>query len=113
MLTGSRLGEVLNVQWAHVDRKRAVWTKPSHATKQGQEEHVPLSPDAMVVLERMAKKRKSSPYVFPSATDSQKPRSTVRRVWMQALKKVGLVEPYTKPGKRRKEVIHYRPTIRL
>ncbi len=43
ILTGSRRGEVLNATWDQFDLARAVWTKPSHHTKQNKTERVPLT----------------------------------------------------------------------
>jgi integrase len=86
------------------DLKRRVWTKPSHATKEEREEHVPLSPQPIAAFEQLVKKRKNSPFVFPSQVNPERPLRLVKYVWMQALRKVGLVEQCTSPGSAQRKL---------
>ena len=53
MVTGARKGEALTAKWSDFDLARGVWTKPSHHTKQKKTEYVPLSAQAMVLLESL------------------------------------------------------------
>jgi integrase len=62
MVTGCRKSEALTSKWTDFDFVRRVWTKPSHHTKQKRAEHVPLSEQAMSMLERVPRKGE---YLFP------------------------------------------------
>ena len=106
--SGSRAGEVLRAEWPHFDLERGVWTKPSHHTKQQKIEHVPLNRAALGILIDM-KDRSRSAYLFPG---QHGPRVTLRRPWVQVLKAAGLAQAYKKQGRRR-ELIRYRPLIRM
>ena len=66
MFTGCRKGEALTAKWADFDFARGVWTKPSHNTKEKKTEHVPLSTQALAVLENMERKGE---YLFPGRID--------------------------------------------
>jgi len=61
VLTGARRAEVLTMLWRDIDLAAAVWTKPSRSTKtgkrSGQPHWVPLSPEAVAVLQRRQKER--------------------------------------------------------
>lgn len=109
LLTGSREHEVLQADWAQFDLKRAIWIKPSHATKQREKEHLPLSKRALAVLKHIGPKKEGP--LFPGA--DHEARVTIRRPWVQVLRAAGLVQAIERPGKRRKTVIRYKPTIRL
>ena len=90
ILTGSRRGEVLNATWDQFDLARAVWTKPSHHTKQNKTEHVPLSGPARLLVsdirDRAIKtlgdeaKLKDFPYLFPGDKDGQAPARVKARL---------------------------------
>jgi len=65
MVTGCRKGEALTAKWSDLDLARGVWTKPSHHTKQKKTEHVPLSAQAMALLQGLSR---DGEYVFPGRT---------------------------------------------
>jgi integrase len=65
MVTGCRKSEALTSKWTDFDFVRHVWTKPSHHTKQKRTEYVPLSEQALLLLERIPRE---SEYVFPGRT---------------------------------------------
>lgn len=111
LLTGSREGEVLSATWEQFDIPRGIWTKPSHHTKQKKVEHVPLSPQALELLKAMKPRAGNIP-LFPGS-NKKKARVTIRRPWVQACKAAGLVTAVEKPGKRRKSLIRYKPTLRV
>lgn len=62
MVTGCRKGEALSAKWTDFNFTRGVWTKPSHRTKENKTEHVPLSVQALALLEGMERKGE---YLFP------------------------------------------------
>lgn len=65
MVTGCRKGEALTSKWSDFDLARGVWTKPSHHTKQKRTEYVPLSAQALALLEQLPKEDE---YLFPGRT---------------------------------------------
>ena len=87
ILTGARKGEVLNATWDQFDLKKGVWTKPSHLTKQKKKEHLPLSTQALEILETM-KAQSISPFLFPGKVEGQ-PVQEIKRVWETIRKKSG------------------------
>ncbi len=52
VLTASRPGEVVNMIWEEVDLARGTWTVPAERMKVSREHRVPLSKQALAVLER-------------------------------------------------------------
>ena len=51
-LTATRSGEARGVLWSEIDTERAVWEIPAERAKMGKPHRVPLSPQALDVLER-------------------------------------------------------------
>jgi integrase len=51
ILTASRSGEVRNAEWAEIDFEQKVWNVPAGRTKTGKSHRVPLSEQAVAVLE--------------------------------------------------------------
>lgn len=54
ILTAARSGEVREMRWAEVDVARAVWTVPAERMKARRTHRVPLSPEALEVLQGQA-----------------------------------------------------------
>ena len=79
LLTGARIGEVLNAEWQDFDLKRGVWVKPSHHTKQKRTEHLPLS-EAAVELVRTIRRQHNSQFLFPSSKIDA-PIRDLKRFW--------------------------------
>jgi integrase len=111
ILTGAREGEVLSATWDQFDLGRGRWTKPSHHTKQKKIEHLPLSQAALDILAPM-KKSANSEYLFPGRFETGR-RVTLRRPWVQVCRAAGLATEYRIPGKRRRELVRYRPAVRI
>jgi integrase len=65
LVTAQRRGEVLSMRWQDVDG--SWWTIPADLAKNGLAHRVPLSQQALAILERV-RKRASGPWVFPSRT---------------------------------------------
>lgn len=67
ILTAARSGEVRGATWEEIDLEQRVWTVPAVRMKAGKAHAVPLSDDALVVLEVATKARtgKSGEPVFP------------------------------------------------
>lgn len=63
ILTATRVQEFLCARWDEIDIQRATWTIPASRMKCGLEHRVPLSRQALAVLERCERK---SELVFPA-----------------------------------------------
>jgi integrase len=64
ILTASRTGEVLGAHWAEFDLGAKVWTVPASRMKAGREHRVPLSGQALAILDRLAE-HATDDLVFP------------------------------------------------
>jgi integrase len=114
ILTGAREMEVLAALWSQFDLEHAIWTRPSHSTKEKKTERVPLNTATLAVLRRM-KKVATSPYLFPGipGKDGKSThRKTIRKPWIQICKAAGLAEEYEVQGKNR-TLKRWRPIMRL
>jgi integrase len=90
LLTGARLGEVLNARKADFDLDRGVWTKPSHQTKQKRTEHLPLSAQAVALVASMLEP--SAPgqvYLFPGNVAGE-PLRDIKKFWATAMRQAGI-----------------------
>ena len=65
LVTAQRRGEVLSMRWQDVNG--AWWTIPAEVAKNGRSHRVPLSPQALAILERRHESA-NGPWVFPSPT---------------------------------------------
>lgn len=67
-LTGQRGGEVLAMEWAHLDLAHSLWTIPRESYKTKRPHAVPLSPPVIAIIEARRKiVPKSCPHVFANA----------------------------------------------
>lgn len=90
LLTGARRGEVLNATWEQFDFKQGVWTKPSHLTKQKKQEHLPLSEEAIALLQELKNLNLTkSDYLFPGRVEGR-PMRDFRGFWRKVLKEANL-----------------------
>lgn len=81
MVTGCRSDEALTAKWADFDLGRGVWTKPSHHTKEKKTEHVPLSAQALTLLESLPH---DGDYLFPGRSGRKsegKHLTTLKNQW--------------------------------
>ena len=67
ILTAARSGEARGAMWDEIDLDTATWTIPGSRMKAGVEHRVPLSKQALEVLERARALEDNSGLVFPSA----------------------------------------------
>ena len=65
ILTAVRSGEIRGATWGEIDFDRALWTIPAERMKMRKPHRVPLSPQALAVLEQ-AKAIRRSDHVFPN-----------------------------------------------
>lgn len=70
LLTAARTGEVIGATWSEIDLEGGIWTVPAERMKSGREHRVPLSKQALEILEHMRSLRMSD-YVFPGAKEGR------------------------------------------
>ena len=68
ILNAARTSEVLNATWNEIDFDKATWTIPPERMKSRREHRVPLTPAALILLQKAMGKHKV--YVFPGPSDS-------------------------------------------
>ena len=66
VLTASRLGEVRAARWSDIDRKACVWTIPADRMKTSKEHRVPLSTQALALLDEAHLLGGADGLIFPS-----------------------------------------------
>lgn len=66
ILTAARPGEAREAPWSEIDLKSKTWTVPASRMKEGREHRVPLTDDAVAILEAIRPENpKPTDYVFP------------------------------------------------
>jgi len=73
LLTAQRKGEVITAKWADIDTEAGWWTIPAMRSKNKLPHRVPLSQQAVAVLEQVKALGKKSDWVFPSPRGGKKP----------------------------------------
>ena len=63
IFTATRPGEAVAAHWSEIDMPAKVWTIPGNRMKAGREHRIPLSPEAIKLLEKIPGDRTG--YVFP------------------------------------------------
>jgi integrase len=89
LMTGARKSEALQATWDQIDFKEAVWTKPTHNTKQAKTEHSPLSPQAVKLLKKMKEESDDNSFLFPGKIPGQHLKEP-KKAWATIRKKAGL-----------------------
>ena len=89
-----RTKELRFFEWSEIDYHKSVWRIPAHKMKMRQDHIIPLSPQAMAIIERMRPLTEQTGYVFYNF-ESNKPYS---EAWFnQALQRMGYTGgPYPK-----------------
>ncbi|MGO7769838.1 tyrosine-type recombinase/integrase [Rhizobium ruizarguesonis] len=68
----ARPGETRSMEWPELDLKNALWTIPPTKAKMRREHHVPLSRQALQIIEEMKELFGDNRYVFPSMMSGKK-----------------------------------------
>ncbi|NMG31100.1 tyrosine-type recombinase/integrase [Aromatoleum evansii] len=87
MVTGLRSGEARRAKFSDVDEARGVLSLP--VTKSGVPQSIPLSPEAMRIVDRRKAYRHSSDFLFPSR-DGLRPMSHPHRAFQALQKHAGI-----------------------
>ncbi len=89
-LVFTRPGELRHMEWAEVDFDNALWSIPAEKMKMREAHLVPLSKQAIKILEEVKKLTGASKYAFPSGRTFDRPMSN--NAVLAALRRMG----YTK-----------------
>lgn len=87
LLTLVRPSESSGAQWAEVEVDARLWIIPAERMKAKREHIVPLSPQALKILERMKPISAHREHIFPSRNDPKKPMNS--QTANAALKRIG------------------------
>lgn len=87
LLTATRPGEARAARWAEIDAKARMWTIPAERMKMRQSHQVPLSRQALHLLEQLRPLSGHRPLVFPSPHYPSKPLS--ENTFMGAIRRMG------------------------
>ena len=88
ILTAARPGEIRLMQWEQIDFKTALWAYT--VTKTNTPHIVPLSTQALAILEEMKSYTGLNKYVFMSLRDSDKDRALSNTALLMALQRLGI-----------------------
>jgi len=72
LLTFVRTGELRGARWAEVHQEKKYWIIPGERMKMGEKHIVPLSHQALKVLEQIQKVSGDTPFLFPNVNNLQK-----------------------------------------
>jgi len=86
ILTAARTGEVLGAHWSEIDLEAKVWTVPADRMKGAREHRVPLSAQALAVLERVRELSAAKGLIFPNAN---KRKQLSNMAMLATLKRMG------------------------
>ncbi len=70
-----RPGELRHAEWHEIDFDKAVWTIPGSKMKMGKDHQVPLSRQAVAILQEARKLSAGEGYIFPSLSSAKRPIS--------------------------------------
>lgn len=71
----TRVGELRHAEWSEIDFKKAQWKIPAEKMKMKRTHIVPLSKQALIILQDIEKVTGSNKYVFPSVNRRERPMS--------------------------------------
>lgn len=77
VLTAARSGEARGATWSEIDFEKREWRIPASRMKTGTEHRVPLSGEALAVLEQAQILRDGSDLLFPSSVKGGRPLSNM------------------------------------
>lgn len=76
ILTAARTADVLAAEWGEIDLTNKVWSIPGPRMKMRRDHVIPLSEDAVTLLEALPREI-GNPYVFPSPNKAKSPLSNM------------------------------------
>ncbi|EIX6435559.1 tyrosine-type recombinase/integrase [Salmonella enterica] len=88
LLTLVRPGEAAGAKWCEIDTEKKLWTIPPERMKKRREHLVPLSPQALALLEQLKPLSRNSPFLFPGRVRRDQPMNS--ETVNKALHRMGL-----------------------
>lgn len=85
LLTGARRSNVASMAWANVDQDRAEWRVPGELMKNGQQQTITLTPEAVAILVTRKQTSKSR-FVFPSMKSKSGHIEDPRKAWQRVMR---------------------------
>jgi integrase len=82
ILTGARRGEVLSLEWSDLDLDGGIWNRPAHKSKDRKKKRIPLSNEAIVLLQSMFEKSGGA-YLFPTSKGTHMPDINKPWAWLK------------------------------
>lgn len=73
--TWSRTKELRLMEWSELNRDEGVWLVPAHKMKKRRDHLVPLSDQALAIIDEMWNRRRGDRYVFESSRSKSRPMS--------------------------------------
>ena len=110
VLTSARSGEARGARWQDIDPEARVWTVPGERMKSGVEHRVPLSHQAMAVLDEAAPLKDDSGLVFPGVKGKPLSDMTLTKVLRDTALRTR--RPYTASERRSRRGAWKRPIRR-
>lgn len=98
LLTLVRPGEAAGAMWCEIDMDKKLWTIPPERMKKRREHQVPLSPQAIAVLEQLKPLSGHSPFVFPGRGKRNQPMNS--ETVNKALRRMGYTGELVSHGLR-------------
>lgn len=98
MLTCVRPSELREAAWSEINLDNATWSIPAARMKKRRDHTVPLSDQALALLQELKTLTGYYPLLFPGRNDRTKPRSDM--VWNMALRRLGYEGRQTAHGFR-------------
>jgi integrase len=86
ILCASRSGETYGAQWPEIDFDTGIWTVPKGRMKAGKEHRVPLSKQAVALLERLKETSGGKGYVFPGERKGKPLSNMAMAMFLKRLK---------------------------
>lgn len=92
LLTGARISNVKSMRWSEIQFEEALWIVPAVKTKSNLTYYLPLTEQALLILNRRYKERDvTTDFVFPSTRNSSTGHvSGGDSVWKEVIKRAGL-----------------------
>lgn len=88
LLTGCRKRELLDAKWSEIDLQRRVWRIPMERAKTSKTRHVPLSDQALAVIQSLRRWDKCE-WLVPNP-ETMKPYGSIHHAWNKARQAAGL-----------------------
>lgn len=98
LLTLTRPSEAADARWQEIDREKKLWTIPAQRMKAKREHIIPLSPQALMILDALAPYSGNGEYLFPSRMHRNMPMHS--QTANAALKRIGYKDKLVAHGLR-------------